>query len=159
MFNEKDKPLANKLSTVLGVGKVIDRSKAGHVLLQNLAKEEVFKVINLINGYLRTPKIEALHRAITWINEKDNKSIPLLSLDLSPIDSYSWLSGFNDADGNFSITVYDRKKKNGKVIRTNVQTFFRLEVKQNYTRDVTADQGGSSYFNKNSCLFYCKSLY
>ena len=146
VFNEKDKPLANKLSTLLGVGKVIDRSKAGHVLLQILAKEEVLKVINLINGYMRTPKIEALHRAINWINEKDNISIPLLSLDLSPIDSNSWLSGFSDADGNFSITVYDRKK-NGKVIRTNVQTFFRIEVKQNYTRDVTADQGGSSYFN------------
>ena len=146
VFNEKDKPLANKLSTLLGVGKVIDRPKAGHVLLQILAKQEVLKVINLINGYMRTPKIEALHRAINWINEKDNISIPLLSLDLSPIDSNSWLSGFSDADGNFSITVYDRKK-NGKVIRTNVQTFFRIEVKQNYTRDVIADQGGSSYFN------------
>ena len=65
VFNEKDKPLANKLSTELGVGKVIDRSKAGHVLFQILAKQEVLKVISLINGYMRTPKIEALHRAIT----------------------------------------------------------------------------------------------
>jgi len=64
VFNENDKPLANRLSTVLKVGKVIDRPKAGHVLLQILAKEEVLKVINLINGYMRTPKIEALHRAI-----------------------------------------------------------------------------------------------
>jgi len=64
VFNEKDKPLANRLSTILKVGKVIDRPKAGHVLLQILAKEEVLKVINLINGYMRTPKIEALHRAI-----------------------------------------------------------------------------------------------
>lgn len=136
MFNEKDKPLAKRLSAVLGVGKVIDRPKAGHVLLQILAKEEVLKVINLINGSMRTPKIEALHRAINWINENDNNSIPLLGLDLSFIDSNSWLSGFSDADANFSITVYDRKK-NGNVIRRNVQTFFRIEVKQNYSRDVT----------------------
>jgi hypothetical protein len=94
---------------------------------------------------MRTPKIEALHRAINWINENDNTSIPLLDLDLSPIDSNSWLSGFSDADANFSITIYDRKK-NEKVIRTNVQTFFRIEVKQNYSRYVTIDQGGSSYF-------------
>jgi len=146
VFNEKDKPLANRLSTILKVGKVIDRPKAGHVLLQILAKEEVLKVINLINGYMRTPKIEALHRAIHWINEKDNSNIPLLGLDLSPINSNSWLAGFTDADGNFSITVYDRKK-NGKVVRTNVQTFFRIEVKQNYSRDVTTSQGGSSYFD------------
>jgi hypothetical protein len=63
-FNIHDKPLAEKISTQLNVGKVIDRSETGHVLLQILAKEEVLKIINLINGHMRTPKIEALHRAI-----------------------------------------------------------------------------------------------
>jgi len=65
VFNIHDKPLAEKLSTVLNVGKVIDKSSAGHVLLQILAKQEVLKIINLINGRMRTPKIEQLHRAIT----------------------------------------------------------------------------------------------
>jgi hypothetical protein len=64
VFNRNDKPLAVKLSNILKVGKVIEKPKAGHVLLQVLAKEEVLKIINLINGYMRTPKIEALHRAI-----------------------------------------------------------------------------------------------
>lgn len=127
-FNLKDKPLAEKLSAVFKVGKVISRPSAGHVILQILAKQEVLKIINLINGYMRTPKIEALHRAITWINKNDNTSIPYLGLDLSPIDSNSWLAGFTDADGNFSITVYDRKK-NGKVFRTSVQTFFSFRSK------------------------------
>jgi hypothetical protein len=63
-FNLTDKPLAEKLSCVLKVGKVISKSNAGHIILQILAKDEVLKVINLINGYMRTPKIEALHRAI-----------------------------------------------------------------------------------------------
>ena len=92
------------------IGKVISKPNAGHVILQILAKDEVLKIINLINGYMRTPKIEALHRAIHWINENDNSSIPCLNLDLSPIESNSWLAGFSDADGNFSITLYDRKK-------------------------------------------------
>jgi hypothetical protein len=64
VFNRNDKPLAVKLSNILEVGRVIDKPNAGHVLLQVLAKEEVLKIINLINGYMRTPKIEALHRAI-----------------------------------------------------------------------------------------------
>ena len=145
-FNLADKPLADKLSAVLKVGKVISKPSAGHVILQILAKEEVLKIINLINGYMRTPKLEALHRAITWINEKDNSSIPCLGLDLSPIDSNSWLAGFTDADGNFSITVTD-VKKNGIFRNKRVQTFFRLEVKQNYSREVTEAQGGSGYFN------------
>jgi hypothetical protein len=48
--------------------------------------------------------------------------------------------------------VYDRKK-NGEVLRTSVQTFFRIELKQNYSREVTQDQGGASYFNKYCCVF------
>lgn len=148
VFNLADKPLAEKLSALLRVGKVISRPNAGHVILQILAKEEVLKIIHLINGHMRTPKIEALHRAINWINENDNSSIACLGLDNSPIDSNSWLAGFTDADGNFSISVYDRKK-NGEVLRSNVQTFFRIELKQNYSREVTSDQGGSagSYFD------------
>ena len=59
------------------------------------------------------------------------------------------MAGFSDADGNFSITVYEcsARKKANKVIRTNVQTFFRIEVKQNYSRDVTADSRGASFFS------------
>jgi hypothetical protein len=63
-FNIADKPLADKLSTILNLGKVISKPSSGVVILQILAKEEVLKIINLINGYMRTPKIEALHRAI-----------------------------------------------------------------------------------------------
>jgi len=63
-FNENDKPLAEKISALLKVGKVIPK-KGGCVILQILGKDEVLKIINLINGYMRTPKIEALHRAIT----------------------------------------------------------------------------------------------
>jgi hypothetical protein len=72
---------------------------------------------------MRIPKIEALHRARSWKNENDNSSIPCLGLDLFPIYSNSWLAGFLDADDNFSITLYDRKK-NEKFLRTNVQNFF-----------------------------------
>ena len=159
-FNINDKPLAEKLSVELKVGKVVNREKAGIVLLQILAKEEVLKIINLINGFMRTPKIEALHRAISWINERDGSSIPLLGIDLSPLDSNNWLAGFTDADGCFGITVYDTKK-NGVFLRTRVQTSFRIEVKQSYSRDVSYDQGGSSYFNILSEIasFFTVNLY
>jgi hypothetical protein len=45
-----------------------------------------------------------------------------------------------------SITLSDRKK-NGKAIRKSLQTHFRIELKQNYQREVTEKQGGNSYFN------------
>jgi hypothetical protein len=109
---------------------------------------------------MRTPKIEALHRAIIWINEKDNSFIPILGLDKSSLGSNSWLAGFTDADGNLSITVYDRKN-NSKVLRTSVQTLFRIEVKQNYYRDVLADQGGVNYFSvmTNITEFFTVNIY
>lgn len=59
----------------------------GYVLWQIQKKEDVIKIINLINGYMRTPKIEALHRAITWFNQFNNCSIDCLGLDKSPICS------------------------------------------------------------------------
>jgi len=160
VFNINDRPLAVKLSTLLKVGKVVDRSSAGHVLLQILAKQEVLKILNLINGRMRTPKIEALHRAIRWINEKDNSSIPCLGLDTSFLDSNSWLAGFTDADGNFSIVLTDKKKR-GIVGSKRVQTFFRIEVKQNYSREVTADQSGDSFFSVMTKIaeFFTVNLY
>jgi LAGLIDADG endonuclease. len=32
-------------------------------------------------------------------------------------------------------------------LRTSVQTSFRIEVKQNYSREVVLEQGGSSFFH------------
>jgi hypothetical protein len=56
------------------------------------------------------------------------------------------LAGFTDGDGNFSINLVDRKK-NGSTTGKRVQTFFRIELRQNYHRDVSEIQGGNSYFN------------
>jgi len=46
-------------------------------------------MVKLINGYMRTPKIEALHRIIKRYKDFDNISINPLGLDLSPINSNS----------------------------------------------------------------------
>jgi len=70
------------------------------------------------------------------------------------------LTGFTDADGCFAITIYDRKK-NGKFLRTSVQTSFRIEVKQNYSREVAEHLGGASYFNilTKIAAFFTVNLY
>jgi hypothetical protein len=71
---------------------------------------------------MRTPKIEALHRAINWFNEFYNYSIDCLGLDLSPIDSNAWLAGFTTSNSSFIITT--RKRKNS----TRVLLNFKLMV-------------------------------
>ena len=146
VFAIDDKPLADKLISITEAGTLYVKSNAGHVLWQIQKTEDVIKIINIINGFMRTPKIEALHRAINWYNTYDNLDLKCLDLDNSPIISNAWLAGFTDGDGNFSINLVDRKK-NGAITSKRVQTFFRIELRQNYHRDVPANLGGKSYFD------------
>ena len=146
VFAINDKPLADKLANITNTGIVYCKQNAGHVLWQIQKTEDVIKIINLINGFMRTPKLEALNRAINWYNTYDNLNIEYLNLDNSPINSNAWLAGFTDGDGNFSINLVNRKKR-GVITNKRVQTFFRLELRQDYHRDVSTNLGGKSYFD------------
>lgn len=145
VFHRDDKPLADRLSLITQTGTVYDKKAANYVIWHIQNAKDVFKIINIINGYMRTPKIEALHRAIIWYNEFDKTNLECLGLDQSDIQSNAWLAGFTDGDGNFSITLTDRKKR-GEISTKRVQAFFRLEIRQNYHRSVAEYQGGISYF-------------
>src|SRR5204862_2655631 len=59
-----------------------------------------------------------------------------------------------------SINLTDRKKA-GVVAGKRVQTFFRIELRQNYHRDVAEKQGGASYFNilTKISAFFSVNLY
>nr|YP_010424018.1 hypothetical protein NQV51_mgp37 [Aspergillus sclerotioniger]USH57616.1 hypothetical protein [Aspergillus sclerotioniger] len=158
VFSLNDSPLAEKLISITKVGKLYNKSQQGCVIWHIQKIEDVIKMINLINGYMRTPKIEALHRAIKWYNDfyktsharseraREGTNIEPLGLDQSPLNSNAWLAGFTDGDGNFSINLTNRKKK-GVITTKRVQAFFRIEIRQNYHRDCSVEQGGISYFN------------
>ncbi len=152
VFNKFDLPLAKYLQQLTNCGKVYLKPGRGYVLWQIQDMVGVYKIISLINGYMRTPKIEALSRAINWYNEyiqnNQNKNqastqdilsqispIELKPLDESPISSNSWLSGFTDADGNFSINIHKRSNKNS----TRVQLSYRVEIRQSYQRSSRSD--------------------
>lgn len=80
-------------------------------MIQNL--QGVLTVINLINGKMRTPKVNALYSMIDWLNtyklSKEN-NISKLPLDNSPINSNSWFSGYIDTDGSFNIKGFTTEK-------------------------------------------------
>jgi hypothetical protein len=59
---------------------------------------------------------------------------------------FYYLGGISTFDGNFSINLIDRKKK-GIITSKRVQTFFRIELRQDYHRDVPTYLGGTSYFD------------
>lgn len=122
---------------------------------------------------MRTPKIEALQRTIYWLNnyiehKKFNKlpitktilsnihKLEIKPLDSSPIDSNNWLSGFSDADSNFSVNIHKRSGKTS----TRVQLYYRLEVRQTYHR-LDTDGQKTSYFTimSNIAKFLGVNLY
>lgn len=140
-FNEKDKKLAEKLKEKLEVGEIY-KGKGRFYLLQIGRKDDLKKIVKLINGKMRTPKIEALERLIKWLNKRSEEKIELKGLDKSILSNSGWLSGFSDADSNFSVTIQERK---GKVAR--IRGYYRLELRQKYHREVSKELGGSSYIN------------
>ena len=147
VFKLADLPLAEYLQELTNCGTVYKKSDRGYVLWQIQDIIGVYTIVKTINGYMRTPKIEALNRTIHWYNDYINinknsklpstklilsqiKKIEIKGLDNSPIDSNPWLSGFTDADGNFSINIHKRTNRNS----IRVQIFYRLEIRQSYHR-------------------------
>ena len=129
VFTLPDLPLAQKLQQVLGCG-FIQKPKEGNYYLfevQNI--EGLLKLANLINGKMRTPKIEALDRLINWLNNKKNSSIVCLGLDTSNLNSNSWFAGFSDADSYFQVSLIHDKELN--TIK-KIKSYYRLEIQQNY---------------------------
>jgi hypothetical protein len=151
VFKKADLPLANYLQNITKCGTVLIKPERGYVLWQIQDIVSVYTIISIINGFMRTPKIEALNKAIIWLNNyiikaknidilQDNenprnnliiKRISLLEiqpLDPTPIETNGWLAGYTDAGGNFSININKRTNKNS----TRVQLYYRLEINQNY---------------------------
>jgi len=160
VFNKKDLGLAKYLEKRWKIGKINESCSEEKYVLWRISKiEDVYKLINLVNGYFRTPKYEALVKAINWINLyiTNNKKktfnekvpartpcgaekielilsninyLPILDLDLSDIQSNGWLAGFTDADGNFEILLSMNSKKQ----KPRVNLSYKLEIRQNYSK-------------------------
>lgn len=170
-FHEDDLPLINKLRQILGYGNIME-VKGKEAFRFTIYGKNVIPFIELINGKFRTPKIDTLHKLITWYNNRYNYNMPLLPLDTSNLGSNAWLAGFSDADGSFYINYYRAiKSKNPKVstvyklslacthaqtggslkpIMTDIAKFFDVNItsRDNYYRlDVTSRKGFESVIN------------
>lgn len=103
VFDSRDLPLALIIQKTLGHGSIHKKKGVNANVLTINNNEGMVLVTNLINGYMRTPKIHALYKLIDWLNNKLDLTIEKKDLDTSPIWSNSWFSGFIDADGHFSV--------------------------------------------------------
>jgi hypothetical protein len=96
VFKKSDFPFANFLRDLTNCGKVYDKPERGYILWQIQDIISVYTIIKIINGYMRTPKIEALDRTITWINNyidvNENRkltSTQTILSNISKLETYS----------------------------------------------------------------------
>jgi hypothetical protein len=106
-FHSKDFPLAlliqknlNSLGCAVGIHK---KKGSNSYVLAIHDRLGLLTTCSLINGYMRTPKINALYRLFDWFSDTSDVLFVKSSIDQSPIDSSPWLAGFIDADGHFFI--------------------------------------------------------
>ena len=134
-FVNKDAPLAIKIKQVLGAGSIEypRNTKYLNILFQDVTTLQ--KIAVLINGKMRTPKIEALNRMIDWLNARStlsklgsNKQLTKLDKDISPLGANPWLTGFIEADGNF----YSIFNINSQTIAQGIRHYMRITQKRVY---------------------------
>ena len=104
VFHLKDLPLALMIQKELKNGSLSRKKGVNAYILTINSFEGLLLLTSMINGNMRTPKIYALNNLIDWLNLKFvGINIPKKSLNISPLDSNAWLSGFIEADGHFSV--------------------------------------------------------
>lgn len=103
IFHKNDFPLALEISKKIDKCALNEKKGKNVYVLSFNKKETIIKLIKIINGKFRTPKILKLHLLINFMNNKYGLNIPLLPIDESDISSNSWFSGFTEADGCFMI--------------------------------------------------------
>jgi len=109
-FDLRDFPLAMEIQKKLGCGSICRIKGVNSYRLTVNNNEGVLLLVNILNGYMRTPKIEMLYLLIKFLNNKDpNLNLIPLGKDLSNIDSNDWLAGFIDADGHFSVSINEKR--------------------------------------------------
>lgn len=151
-FHENERPLYKKLKAVLNSGNIYTE-KSGICRYQITNAKAVIYIINLINGYFRTPKIEILYQAIDNLNKWRNANIVKLPLDNSNIGSNAWLAGFTDADGHFSIKLSGSYRSIDSIERGRVQCVFSINQNEIYKKTnescVPFMTSIANYFNCN----------
>lgn len=102
-FVQKDAPLAVKIQEIIGGGKIVHPKNSNYIDLLFQDLNSIQKIAVLLNGNMRTPKIEALYRLINWLTAKykNKPQIVKLGLDSSSLGGNPWLAGFIEADGHF----------------------------------------------------------
>ena len=80
-FGLKNEQLAKKLLEIIGYGFIAYKPKDNACVLVVSPVKGLKKIIDYVNGELRTPKILQLHNLIDWVNKNHSSDIIKLPLN------------------------------------------------------------------------------
>lgn len=154
-FQNLDAPLAYYIKKRIGYG-IVDSIKDKNALLYRANLKGSIVIAKLINGKLRTDKINNFNCLLELINKRIPTPIIDQGKDTSLLTDSYWLAGFSDADGSFQVKTVNREgRKYGYEIRLNYQ----LDQKENLVLEqIKAVFGGSIGYRKSQGTFYYSSV-
>ncbi len=135
-FHIKNEPLAKKLLSIIEFGHIVYKPKNNSCVLVVSPVKGLARVINLINGELRTPKVHQVYLLIDWLNQNHSLNIAKLPIKVKSLSKDSWLSGFIDGKGSFSVLWRSQcKQDTGQKNKVSC----RLRVEQRVLDPITKD--------------------
>ena len=128
--HSKDFPLLTKILEKFQKGSIYKVKKKRAYVLNFTSKSDMLQWINILNGRMRTSKIQDFYDLIDWFNENHFTLFDKKPIDNSNLLSNSWLSGFIDGDGSF----YLRSSEKGKYPhRLECKFEISQSIKQDYS--------------------------
>ena len=151
VFSQPDAILAYHLKEALGFGnvrKVKDKNAYIYVVSN---KDGILRIVNLINGKLRTKhKFNQVLNNV--INNNKYKDLTNKFIFNTSNDFYNyWLAGFTDADGSFQVKIVNRNTRNKPEIRLN----FQIDQKEDYLlQKIKEFLGGNIGYRESQDTYY-----
>ena len=125
VFHLKDLPLALLIQKNLGYGSLIRKKGKNAYILYINDKKGILNLVSLLNGNMKTPKINSLHKLIDWLNiNNHNLNFSKLPLNTDSLNKDAWLSGILESDGHFNV----RTTMTGKY--SKIECKFELSQRQ-----------------------------
>jgi len=120
VFHSLDASLAFYIKKRLGFGSVRKVKEKNAFILVIAAKKGIDKVINLVNGKIRTENIfnQIINNILNNSNFNDLKNSlrDSLEINLNKDLRNHWLAGFSDAEASFQIKIINRNINNTDII-------------------------------------------
>lgn len=154
VFHSLDASLAFYIKERLGYGSVKKVKDKNAFLLVIAAKKGLEKVINLINGKIRTENKynQIINNILNHDNYTEFRKKISLKLNSDKDLKNHWLAGFSDADASFQVKVINRNN------RVEIRLNFQIDQKKDNVLLLIKDFfGGNIGYRKSQDTYYYRS--